>query len=54
MIGMLDLIIEFTNHSPQNEIESLIYVIFACASYIVILISVPYIITVIGQIFSKR
>lgn len=54
MTGMLDLLIQFTGHTPTNDIETLVYIIFSCASYVILLVSVPYIITVISQIFSKR
>jgi hypothetical protein len=54
MVGMLDLIIDFTGHTPANDIESLVYVIASCASYVIVLVTIPYLITVIGQIFSRR
>jgi len=51
---MYDLIIQFTGHTPINDIESLVYVILAGTTYVLTLVSVLYIITVISQIFSTR
>jgi len=53
MTGIYNLLIEFTGYTPTNDIEILVYVMFSCASFIILLISVPYIITVMSQIFSK-
>lgn len=54
MNGTYDLLIQFTNHIPANDMESLVYVIFACALYFVAIVSVLYVISVIGLLFSRR
>lgn len=54
MTGMFQLLIDFTGYTPTNDIETLVYIIFSCASYVILLISVPYIITVISQLISRR
>ncbi len=53
MVGMYDLIVAFVNHTPSNDIEQLVYIIVACASYVIVLISVPYIFTVISNVFKR-
>ncbi len=50
---LYDLFSEYV-HTPNNDIEALVITIFAAAAFTLLLISVPYIITVIGQIFSRK